>query len=341
LIDQHGWYNRKELTFKTIIDVNLLAAMAPPGGGRTAVTPRLAHHFARFVMPDFDPTTLTQVFTTLTTWIFGKFTLQIKRMSDAIVETAIHIYSTISDQLRPTPAKSHYTFNLRDLSKVFQGISQANGESIQDPDTIIRLVAHECNRVFADRLMGSDDQTWFKNLLQDTILKTFKRNYNEMMAARSNFNVFGDFSNDFKYIEVPSFPDLNKILLDQLEEYNNSPENTPMNLVLFQQAIEHVARILRVVRLPKGHCLLIGVGGSGRKSLARLAVNIADYKLFMITPTKLYNRESWRVRLYIYIYIFEKKMMFLFVVNRRILRISFDLLVLIKNIVYFLLVMTN
>jgi dynein heavy chain len=124
LIDQHGWYNRKELVFKTIIDVHLLAAMAPPGGGRTAVTPRLAHHFARFVMPDFDATTLTQVFTTLTNWILGKFTLQIKRMTDSIVETATTIYSTISEQLRPTPAKSHYTFNLRDLSKVFQGLSQ-------------------------------------------------------------------------------------------------------------------------------------------------------------------------------------------------------------------------
>jgi dynein heavy chain len=143
--------------------------------------------------------------------------------------------------------------------------------------------------------MGSEDQKWFHNLLCQTISKTFKKSYDEMLTSRSNFNVFGDFANDGKYLEVASFPELNKILIEQLDEYNNSPENTPMPLVLFQQAIEHVARILRVVRLPKGHCLLIGVGGSGRKSLARLATFIADYKLFMITPTKQYNRDSWRV----------------------------------------------
>ena len=39
-----------------------------------------------------------------------------------MVQTCIDVYNTIQTQLLPTPSKSHYTFNLRDLSKVFQGI---------------------------------------------------------------------------------------------------------------------------------------------------------------------------------------------------------------------------
>ncbi len=41
------------------------------------------------------------------------------------------MYQTISKQLLPTPAKSHYTFNLRDLSKIFQGILMADAKSIE------------------------------------------------------------------------------------------------------------------------------------------------------------------------------------------------------------------
>jgi dynein heavy chain len=42
-----------------------------------------------------------------------------------LTQMTIAVYNTISTQLLPTPAKSHYTFNLRDLSKVFQGILMA------------------------------------------------------------------------------------------------------------------------------------------------------------------------------------------------------------------------
>lgn len=47
-----------------------------------------------------------------------------------ILQITLDIYKTIITDLLPTPAKTHYTFNLRDLSKVFQGILMASAEDI-------------------------------------------------------------------------------------------------------------------------------------------------------------------------------------------------------------------
>jgi len=65
-------------------------------------------------------------------------------------------------------------------------------------------------------------------------------------------------------------------------------------LVLFVSAIEHVVKIHRIISTEFGHGLLIGVGGSGRKSLTQLAVFLATFEVFEIEITKSYNFESWR-----------------------------------------------
>ena len=67
-----------------------------------------------------------------------------------------------------------------------------------------------------------------------------------------------------------------------------------MNLVLFESALEHVIKIHRVITTEFGHVLLMGVGGSGRKSLTELAVFIAAFDSFQIEISKAYDFNAWR-----------------------------------------------
>jgi dynein heavy chain len=89
---------------------------------------------------------------------------------------------------------------------------------------------------------------------------------------------------DPKYMPIDNWSQLQKLLNDALDAYNEL--NAQMNLVLFEDAMTHVCRINRILEAPRGNALLIGVGGSGKQSLARLAASISSLEVFQITLRK-------------------------------------------------------
>ena len=70
-----------------------------------------------------------------------------------------------------------------------------------------------------------------------------------------------------------------------------------MDLVLFRDALLHVARITRTIFQPGGHILLVGVGGSGKQSLARLSTHICGHALVRICITSSYGLGDFRLDL--------------------------------------------
>lgn len=189
---------------------------------------------------------------------------------------------------------------MRDVSKVFQGLYKADRNYYEGKEHILKLWAHEVLRVFQDRLISQEDRDRFKGYLNEQLESVFSANYAEHCTTAGDDAIYVDFLGDRQaepvYEEVVDFPGLRTFLNEALELYNNQPKLIKMNLVLFKDAITHVARIYRVLSLKRGHAFLVGVGGSGRHSLTRLAAFISEpsMNVYQLEVTKGFALKQFR-----------------------------------------------
>ncbi|MXQ83245.1 hypothetical protein E5288_WYG018809 [Bos mutus] len=318
--DFGGFYDRNKLFWKDIQDVTIVSACAPPGGGRNPVTPRFIRHFSMLCLPMPSEHSLKQIFQAILNGFLNDFTPAVKQTASNIVEASVEIYNRMSVDLLPTPAKSHYVFNLRDLSKCVQGsILQCDPGTIREEIQIFRLFCHECQRVFHDRLINNEDKHYFHAILTEMANKHFGIAIGlEYFLTRpiifGDFIKFGADRSDRIYDDMPDMEKIANVLQDYLDDYNliNPKE---VKLVFFQDAIEHVSRIARMIRQERGNALLVGVGGTGKQSLTRLAAHICGYRCLQIELSRGYNYDSFHEdlrKLYKLAGVEDRNMVFLF-----------------------------
>ncbi|KAB0403084.1 hypothetical protein E2I00_017091, partial [Balaenoptera physalus] len=207
-----------------------------------------------------------------------------------------------------------------------EGILFSSVECVKSTQDLVKLYLHESNRVYRDKMVEEKDLDLFDKIQAEVIKKIFD-DLEETVEQTQSLNMYCHFANGIgepKYMPVQSWELLTQTLVEALENHNEV--NTVMDLVLFEDAVRHVKRnaqqpsekrrgfglkqsmatpdhsgkschINRILECPRGNALLVGVGGSGKQSLTRLAAFISSMDVFQITLQRGYQIPDFKADL--------------------------------------------
>ncbi|MED6234546.1 hypothetical protein ATANTOWER_026276 [Ataeniobius toweri] len=296
-LDYGHWYCRQKLTLKEVQNTQYVACMNPTAGS-FIINPRLQRHFSVFAVNFPSPESQASMYGQILCGHLKQraFSQSVQKSATAVVRAATTLHDRMVHSFLPTAIKFHYIFNLRDISNIFQGILLAGPETVRESTDLVGLWLHESCRVYSDRLVDVKDLQVFQKIRMETVHECFEgleiEKVDEQPLLYCHFANMGGGSS---YVPLTNWSTLRTILTEALESYN---ELYPaMNLVLFEDAIQHVCRISRILEAPRSHGLLVGVGGSGKQSLTRLAAYMSSVEVFQITLRKGYSTQDLKVDL--------------------------------------------
>ena len=207
---------------------------------------------------------------------------------ERLANTIVDIYQKTREKFT-VDDRRHYLFTPRDVTQWIRNLSRYDLKS----ENLLDAVANEANRIFRDRLVGNDACSRFDQQLAGILRTNFRHTvdhqncfFSSLTSARGTQGASSSSSNEEGkngdsdlssvtggQIKRISIDDFKKLVTQGLMYYER--EERDINMLLFQESLEHVARIDRVLSSFRGHLLLVGRCGVGRRN----AVTIASYML--------------------------------------------------------------
>ncbi|XP_049940954.1 dynein beta chain, ciliary-like [Schistocerca serialis cubense] len=296
--DYRHWYDRIKLSLKDIHNCQFVSCMNPTAGSFT-INPRLQRHFSVFAVSTPSPESLFHIYHSILSQHLAnpilKFNPAILKVTQELVNAALFLHGKMGAMFLPTAVKFHYVFNLRDLSNIFQAMLFSIAECVPTARDLIRLWIHEATRVYGDKLVDTADAEVFSKLVATVVKKGFQEIDENIFDKPLIFCHFAEGIGESKYLPINNWAQLSRLLAEALGQYNDLV--AAMNLVMFEDAMQHVCRINRILEAPRGNALLVGVGGSGKQSLSRLSAFISSLEVFQIQLRKGYSMNDMKLDL--------------------------------------------
>ncbi|CAD2104163.1 Dhc93AB [Plasmodium vinckei petteri] len=275
-IDTNSWFDLDKLNLINILNTKLVSCMNYNRGNFT-INPRLLRHFFILNINFPENNTVNNIFSVLLKGHFNNFKQDVADIVPSILKSTISLYYNIEKIFKRTATHFYYEFNLRDIHSIIKGLLTATPNTFQDCDKLLFLWLHECERVYSDKL-NRDDKKIYKNIIIDIIKKMYnKYEINKFVNKYDNnlllFSNFHKGNHDKCYDQCKNIEELTLYLSEELNEYNNFYN---LNIVLFNDAIKHICKLIRIIDNLKSDALLLGIGGCGKTTISKFSSYVAS-----------------------------------------------------------------
>ena len=281
LVEHGGFYRPSGDVWVRLERVQFVGTCCPPADpGRKPLSHRFLRHVPVLYVDSPDETALSQIYGTYNRALL-RLVPALRGFAKPLTDAMLEFYAK-SQSRHTQDTQTHYTHSPREMTRWVRGIL----EYIQPLDSLslnglVRIWAHEALRLFRDRLVTEDERKWTDDMLD--------------IVARKHFPGFDPHEALARPILYSRWQtkDCMPVSQDTLREYVHArlrvfcQEEQDTQLVLFDEVLDNLLRIDRVLRQVQGHLLLIGVSGSGKTTLSRFVAWMNGFTLFQV---KVHNK---------------------------------------------------
>ncbi|KAJ9468402.1 Dynein-1-beta heavy chain [Diplonema papillatum] len=297
-------FHTAKLAKKRVTGLSITAcALSEPS--TTGLLPaRTLRHFVPVFIPHMSDDSVQAITSTLLTTFFthAEFSREILDLVKPFAQGSAEVLATMQASIPPCYNTPHYTFSLRSIKTVVQGMSFASAATCSTPAHAVQLWIHELSRCFSDCLLLDEHRETFKTTLKGALRRVFPPEAWEGDCAALDAAwpvMWGDFLRpeafgDDRVYEAVAEPDKLPELFDY---YTADLFDTRMRLVFFKECCVHLTRVLRMLKFSGTHSLLLGPAFSGRQTLVRLAATMREYECFSLAAHQLYTLDNFLVDL--------------------------------------------
>jgi dynein heavy chain 1 len=287
LVEQGGFWRADNVWIK-VSRIQFVGACNPPtDAGRVKLSHRFLRH-APLLLVDFpEKDSLLQIYRTFNGGMMKLFP-NLRGETDALTEAMVEVYQR--NQTKFTPKiQPQYFYSPRELSRWVRGIYEAVASMDQGltKEELTRIWTHEGLRLFSDRLVDKDDASWCHDMI-DEVAKKWFAGVDFDVALKRPLYYSTWLSKETRKVDRE---ELKEFLAARLRVFYEEELDVP--LVIFDEVLEHILRIDRVLRQPMGHLLLAGDAGAGKTVLSKFVAWMNGLNIFQIKAHSRYGMDSF------------------------------------------------